>query len=105
MNFNGNGGRSAIDMQGITMQTFAMRLSRYAAAARDLDGPIVDKTGLAGFFDIHLEYLFAQASANAIDAPPLLPDALQEQLGLRLERTTGTDEFLVIEHVERPSEN
>jgi len=105
MNFVGNGGRSVIDIHGITMGTFASRLGRYEMPAGDLDGPIVDKTGLAGFFDIHLEFAFAQASGNAIDMPPLLADALREHLGLRLERTTGTDEFLVVEHVERPSEN
>ena len=31
--------------------------------------------------------------------------ALQEQLGLTLERATGPHEFLVIDSVERPSEN
>ena len=39
------------------------------------------------------------------DAPPALPDALREQLGLRLKRTKGPVEALVVDHVERPTPN
>jgi uncharacterized protein (TIGR03435 family) len=71
-----------------------------------LDRPVVDKTGITGRFDFHLEY-----SIDGIPSPdepitaPSIFTAVQEQLGLKLVPTQGPSEFLVIDHVERPSEN
>ena len=66
-----------------------------------------DRTGLTGFFDIELEF----APPRPTDDPALGPPgvsiftALREQLGLRLESARGPGEFLVVDHVERPTEN
>jgi uncharacterized protein (TIGR03435 family) len=101
-----NGSRRTIDMTGWTLGTFVSLLSRFARAGGDLDGPIVDRTGLSAYFDIHLEYGASNPlPGDDAETLPVIARALEEQLGLRLERTTGPDEFLVIEHVERPSEN
>jgi len=54
---------------------------------------VIDKTGLAGLYDIKLEWA------------PVLTTAIEEQLGLRLVSTKAPLEVLVIDHVERPSEN
>jgi uncharacterized protein (TIGR03435 family) len=78
-----------------------------------LDRPVVDNTGLAGRFDFDLEFTpdetqFDGAFGRIADDPanrPGLFAAMQEQLGLRLEATRGPIEALVIDHVERPSEN
>ena len=78
-----------------------------------LDRPVVDKTGLAGQFDFALEFapdetVFGGAfrTANSDDlAKPGLFAAIQEQLGLKLEGARGPVDVLVIDHVERPSEN
>ncbi len=69
---------------------------------------VVDKTGLTGAYDWRLTWTpdapgQAGTATNA-DAPSLFT-ALQEQLGLKLERSKTTVEVLVIDHVERPSAN
>jgi uncharacterized protein (TIGR03435 family) len=81
----------------------------------EVAGPVVDRTGLTGLFDILLEFASSRRQVQAAPlAPPdltkdaLLPtlrDALQEQLGLRLETEKGPLEVLVIDSVDRPSEN
>ena len=84
-----------------------------------LGRPIIDKTGISGTFDFHLEYAPDEisegtpaggepTSPRGIFSDPTGPSiftAVQEQLGLRLESAKGPGEFLVIDHVERPSEN
>lgn len=73
-----------------------------------LDRPVIDKTGLTGLFNFHLEYAPGQASADAIAADPAglsIFTALQQQLGLKLTPAKGPGEYLVIDHVERPSPN
>ena len=69
-----------------------------------LGGPVVDQTEVAEKFDFHVE--FAREGIDPSDtlgAPPLLT-ALGE-LGLKVESAKGPREFLVIDHIERPSEN
>jgi uncharacterized protein (TIGR03435 family) len=69
-----------------------------------LERTVIDKTGLSGRFDVHLEYA-ADSNAPLDDAPPSIFTAVQEQLGLKLESGKGPVETLVIDHVERPTEN
>ena len=71
-----------------------------------LQSPVTDRTGLTGNYDLNLLYLPDNRKLEA-DAPPapLLPDALQENLGLKLEKVKGSVDVLVIDHLERPSEN
>ena len=82
------------------------------------DRPVMDKTGLTGYYDLALP-----SSALRRPPPPPSPGASQPQdapapsledesifaalvaLGLRLEPAKGQIETLVIDHVERPSEN
>jgi uncharacterized protein (TIGR03435 family) len=75
-----------------------------------LDRPLIDKTGLEGTY----EYTFdvrklEDARAAALTNPAVLTDALlaaiQEQLGLKTKPTKAAMEVLVIEHVEKPTEN
>jgi uncharacterized protein (TIGR03435 family) len=72
-----------------------------------LDRTVIDKTGLAGTFDVHLEWAGNPAAVTpSTDASgPSLPIAIQEQLGLKLESAKGPVEFLVIDHAEKPSAN
>ena len=81
-----------------------------------LDRPVQDKTGLAGSFDFSLSWtpdesqftvmgIHAPPPTDNPNAPPGLFTAIQEQLGLKLEPQKIPSEVLVIDHVERPSEN
>ncbi len=102
-----NGGA---DTYGQTMAGLCWQFSAW------LDRAVIDKTGIAGAFDIHLE-LSAADLARDDDAPtdpaePAIPadpvgaisTALQK-LGLKLQPANGPGAFLVIDRVERPSEN
>ena len=81
-----------------------------------LDRPVVDKTGLQGRWDFTIRWTpdesqFASLGArvpppsNDPNAPPGLFTAMQEQLGLRLESTRAPVEVLVVDRIEKPSEN
>lgn len=96
-----------VHMPGATVTTFGELLGVM------LGRPIIDKTGVKGRFDFNLEFALDQSTpgfvpADAAADPPggeSIFTAVQEQLGLKLESTKGPGEFLVIDHVERPSEN
>jgi uncharacterized protein (TIGR03435 family) len=90
-----------------TMRELAWVMQRSA-----LDRAVVDETGLAGRYDFDLEWTpdETQFGGNVPTADPehSKPDlfaAMQQQLGLRLEATRGPIEALVLDRVERPSEN
>ncbi len=85
-----------------------------------LDRDAIDKTGLMGAFDIRLETSPADLYPEGVPAPrdptapPVATDpargpsifaAVQQQLGLKLVPAKGPGEYLVIDHVEKPSEN
>jgi uncharacterized protein (TIGR03435 family) len=67
---------------------------------------VLDGTGLSGTFDFILDWAPA---VNGIDDPsasgPSLMTAVQEQLGLSLESRKAPIETLIIDHIERPTEN
>jgi uncharacterized protein (TIGR03435 family) len=77
--------------------------------ANILHEPVVDGTGITGFFDFTLDPLqFASTNGqpkNADDFAALVLTAVQEQLGLKLEKRKAPLEITVIDHAERPSEN
>jgi uncharacterized protein (TIGR03435 family) len=110
---------NGFDVRGVTMADLARALR--------LDRAVIDKTGIAGTFD------FPSLSAAELTAPlppppppptpgatptppasPSLADTVDtfaiiqsalQKFGLKLESAKGPGEFLVIDHIERPSEN
>jgi len=73
-----------------------------------LGGPVVDKTGLTDKYDFVLKYKGRWDSDRPADDPdPTLPldQALQQELGLKVATAKGPVKMLVIDHVEKPSEN
>jgi uncharacterized protein (TIGR03435 family) len=84
-----------------------------AYLVRATDRPVTDKTGLTGKFDVVLEFAPDQATpeASAVSPSgassdvPTLVTALEEQLGLKLVSSRGPRDFIVVDHIEKPSEN
>jgi uncharacterized protein (TIGR03435 family) len=92
-----NGVMTRVD-NGITMSRFAESLS-----PKDV---VVDGTGLKGIFDLTFSY---DVRLDDIGAPPIdntaRDRALETQLGLKLVRSKGPVEILVIDSVGRPTPN
>jgi len=95
--------------EGVSMAYFCRWLG---PALQSQQLPVIDKTGLDKKYDFTLAYL--PEFPPSIDKEKLPPayrdlpslfDALQEQLGLSLQRQKGPIEYYVIDHVERPAEN
>jgi uncharacterized protein (TIGR03435 family) len=89
-----------------TMSEFASALQR-----SPLERPVVDQTGLVGRYDFDLEFAPDERLWGGIlkgpensDKPDLFK-AIQEQIGLRLEATTGPVDTIAIDAIERPSAN
>ena len=111
-----NGTNKTLDVVGMTVGGFAGLLRNF------LDRPILDRTGITGTYHFHLEYApdeFRNGIYSGDDSPDgaargITPNpagglsifgALQQQLGLKLEQAKGPHGLLVIDKVERPSEN
>jgi uncharacterized protein (TIGR03435 family) len=93
--------------QGLTLDEFSGVVLAASALGFKFDRPVINRTGIVGRFDFHLEFaiddLLVAAPSGA--AGPSIFTAIQQQLGLRIEPTKGPSEVLVIDHVEKPSEN
>ena len=100
-------GRPACGMMGGLGRFFAggVTLAMLAAAlSPQVARPVVDRTGLSGFFEADIDFS-ADPLTNAATERPSLFTALEEQLGLRLEPARAPVDVLVIDRVERPTEN
>jgi uncharacterized protein (TIGR03435 family) len=84
----------------------------------DVDRPVIDKTGLTGLFDFHLEYVpsrFRSSGPVIINGAARLLDssdeetglsiyaALKDQHGLKLSPAIGNGEVIIIDNAEKPS--
>ena len=98
---------------GITMERFARALAMDA-----MDRNVIDRTRISGSFLIRLEYAPDENTRCRGPAARCAPDtnsdippaatiftALEQQLGLKLEPIKGPQEHLVVDYVERPSDN
>jgi uncharacterized protein (TIGR03435 family) len=78
--------------------------------SNELHRPVVDHTGLTGFYDVDLRWRRDDdpsntAADNDPNAPPVLLTALQEQLGLKLRSGKQSVSVVVIERLTPPAEN
>jgi uncharacterized protein (TIGR03435 family) len=105
---DGAPGQKHVMCRHMTMAVWAATLQEIAT--RDIEFPVVDQTGLIGSFDFKLDWTPAVRNGAAApdDAPagPTLFDAVETQLGLKLERKTLPLPIIVVDGVERmPIEN
>ena len=105
-------GRLGLRGRDVTMERIAEFLP--AIGGSGVDRPALDRTELSGAFDFTMEFTPGELP-QGLGGPPRVsePDsdgptffeALQDQLGLKLESTKGTVRALIIDHVEEPSPN
>jgi uncharacterized protein (TIGR03435 family) len=109
----GDGANRTWRLGGDTLAKFANQ-----TLSSVLDYYVLDKTGVEGRFNIVLNFgmdesirrgVFGGAPvggiATEIERGPSIFTALEEQLGLKLEKTRGPREFLVVDSVQRPDPN
>src|SRR5262249_22072989 len=83
----------------VVVQLDAMNIDGFIKFALSrLDRPVIDKTGLTGLFDFHLEYVPDTFG-------PSIFAALKQQLGLELTPAKGSGELLVIDRIEQLAGN
>lgn len=78
--------------------------ARLMALRPQLNRTVIDRTGLAGRFDITLRYFEGDVPGPA-DLLPAIKPLLESQLGLTLRDAEAPVEILMIENVDRPTEN
>jgi uncharacterized protein (TIGR03435 family) len=95
----------------VAAQLYSMQqLADFLTHAPAVGHRVMDKTGLTGKYSFMLTFNASPGvgSADAAapdDSAPSVFTALEEQLGLRLQRGTVTVDAVVVDHVEHPSEN
>lgn len=82
-------------------------LGTFFAAFPAINTTVIDKTELPGSYDVTMSAFVGGgvANANADDPRPSMFTAVEQMLGLKLERVRGTADVIVVERVERPAEN
>lgn len=82
-----------------TMEQLARQLSTTAGR------PVIDRTGLTGYYAYTLDWIPASRTPEPDSDTPSMVTAIQEQLGLKLERSKGPFEMLIVDRAEKPTEN
>jgi len=96
------------DEKGGKLEAFRVTMERLADwISTRMDRPVIDATGISGTYDLKLNFS-RESDKNENDTPryPIVPLALQEQLGLRLEKANSPIKILVVDSAEKvPIEN
>ena len=101
------GGPGRLILTGSSISQFTSLL------ALVLGRTVVDKTGLTGRYDLDLTFMPERQLPTGAESPiptsdvnaPSIYTAVREQLGLKLEQQRDQEEVLVIDHIERPTED
>ena len=103
----GEGSPGKIAAQHCSMYYFTWFLSGLGVIGK----PVVDKTGLSGFYDFQLEWMpmadpkFTDVRDPSLGDRPMIFTAVREQLGLRLEAQKAPVEVMVIDQISKPERN
>jgi uncharacterized protein (TIGR03435 family) len=99
-------------LRGRTMAQFAESLSQLTNTGSSLNRMIVDRTGLEGTHNLTLQFTPDNIPPVSIPGiPPIDPNgpsiftALQEQLGLKLDSSTGMVDVVIVDSAARPTPN
>jgi uncharacterized protein (TIGR03435 family) len=87
----------------VTKGSMAQLIGQFSKR-NSVDRPVIDKTGLTGAYDYKVEW-GDYAAANADPDVVSIFTAIQDQLGLKLEKTTAAIEVLIVDFAAKPSEN
>jgi uncharacterized protein (TIGR03435 family) len=105
----GTGMDTTSDEQGGVLKGSKVKMVNLAEwMSSYVDRPVIDMTGISGAYDLTLRFSRESERSDPGKTPqyPVVPLALQEQLGLRLEKKTAPIEMLVVDRVEKvPVEN
>ena len=105
----GSGMDTSSDDKGGVMKGTKVTMPRLAEwTSHYVDRPVIDMTGLTGAYDLTLNFSRESPRADSDNAPkyPIVPLALQEQLGLRLEKRTAPIKMVIVDRAEKvPVEN
>jgi uncharacterized protein (TIGR03435 family) len=85
-------------------------LANYLSAEGTFGRPIIDASGLTGIYDFVVEWApqgRPPAGSDFTPDPngPTFEQAIGDQLGLKLESRKSSMQVIVVDHVDRPSEN
>ncbi|MEO5926558.1 MAG: TIGR03435 family protein [Bryobacteraceae bacterium] len=90
--------KGSMMLKGATMTINAWSMNQLAQYFSVTQGqPVLDRTGLDGRYDFHLTW------SETESAYPTLVTALEEQLGLKLEKRREPIQMFIVDSVERPS--
>jgi len=102
-------GNGSFQGKAVPIDSFVFSLSN------EVSRLVVNKTGLKGNYEIALKWAPDEmrasadasnaASSSSADSGPSIFAALEEQLGLKLVSSKGPVDVIVVDHIERPSQN
>ena len=92
--------------RAVTLSLLATSLPTMTGLAV-ISRPVVDQTGLAGLYDFTLTWVhdMSAGDASVSENAASFREAVKTQLGLELKSTRAPVSLLIIDHVEKPSEN
>jgi len=93
--------------RGAPMELIGKFLGSTGGMTGEISRPVIDKTGLTGLWDFTLQVAspFDKKPEAESTPGPTIVEAMREQLGLRLKPDKAVIPVLVLDHIDRPTEN